>query len=47
MKCKVRCDLNVAEEPTVITLVRLKLDKVKVTTLTPVHDMKDYEAMEV
>ena len=42
MKCKVRCDLNVAEDPTVITLVRLKLDKV-----TPVHDMKDYEAMEV
>ena len=46
MKCKVRCDLNVAEEPTVITLVRLKLDKVKLK-LIPVDDMKDYEAMEV
>ena len=42
MKCKVRCDLNVAEEPTVITLVRLKLGE-----FAPVHDMKDYEAMEV
>ena len=30
MKCKVRCDLNVAEDLTVITLVRLKLDKVTV-----------------
>ena len=46
MKCKVRCDLNVAEDPTVITLIRLKLEKLKVK-LTGVHDMKDYEAMEV
>ena len=29
-----------------MTLVRLKLDKVNVK-LTAVHDMKDYEAMEV
>ena len=40
MKWEVRCDLNITEDPTVITLVRLKLDEVKVK-LTRVHDMKD------
>jgi hypothetical protein len=30
VKCKARCDLNVPEHPTAVTLVRLKLSKVKV-----------------
>ena len=33
MKWKVRCDLNITEDPTVIILVRLKLGKVKVKSV--------------
>ena len=42
MKWKVRCDLNIREDPTVFTLVRLKLGEVG-----RMCDKKDYEVMEV
>ena len=43
MKWKVRCYLNITEDPTVITLIRLKLGKGEVA----MQDMKDCEAMKV
>jgi hypothetical protein len=46
MKWKVGCDLNITEDWTVITQVRITLGKVK-NEVGPVHNMKAYEAMEV
>jgi len=34
MKWEVGCDLNVAEDPTIITLVRVKVGKVKMLSLS-------------